>query len=790
VRKLSISVFALGLAAAGLVATAPAGAAAAQPQAGLLTSLVTLTPLDATSGNAALTLRAQPGEFESFQVVLRGAAAAALPGATVSVAPFAGPSGSSIGGNDLTVFREAYTRVRTPSDQEGWCQYWNPASQPFCDIPVVETPDGSFENTTWTCGGAVAPVLDSRRCLFPDALIPERDAFYGEDRSAFPVDVPAGENRVAWVDVHVPAGATPGTYTSTVTVDGSNVDPLALDVTLQVATVALPAPGSDPALDLAGGVNVNPNLCQAGAHSCVLGKAEMYRLMYLYTRASLENRMPILNPTLASAPTDDVARSLFDTWIEPLVAGVPAPNPGGLLTPERLPGARVPLLVYNRHQTAAQWQAWQQVARARGFESRMRFYCDEIGSFADSTEFDALCASPYATATGAGGWDQTPNPLRSVLIGDQAQENAELAFGSRAVLQHEITRIPLANRLHPKSGASTRGQYDGAGFLGQGADRTLWMYTSDQSTGGGNGWTPHAIWNGWPSLGGVDQPAVSEAAGPITAWVYKLTGHYYYDAFQRLGAAWNDCSATPANCIYTFGGNGDGTLYYPGTTDRIGGTHDIPIESIRLKRYRAGAETYTLLRLLEQGCGGGCSARSRATLAQIVGDPSTATGLFKSMSMTDVPATAYDTARGELLDLLPASGSTTPLPALTIADASVTEHSDGAFHAATFTVNRPGDLSEPSFAHVVVTDGTATGGVDYQPVTETVAFAAGASTAQLTVNVFADRTHETNETFVVGLADPSGAVISDPTAVGTILDDDPAGPVYRVDSSLRLLTAG
>src|SRR5258707_1095386 len=46
------------------------------------------------------------------------------------------------------------------------------------------------------------------------------------------------------------------------------------------------------------------------------------------------------------------------------------------------------------------------------------------------------------------------------------------------------------------------------------------------------------------------------------------------------------------------GGNGDGTLFYPGTTSRIGGQSDIPIESLRLKIIRDGLQDYEYLHLL------------------------------------------------------------------------------------------------------------------------------------------------------------------------------------------------
>jgi hypothetical protein len=54
----------------------------------------------------------------------------------------------------------------------------------------------------------------------------------------------------------------------------------------------------------------------------------------------------------------------------------------------------------------------------------------------------------------------------------------------------------------------------------------------------------------------------------------------------------------PWTDLRLFGGNGDGTLFYPGTPSRIGGHTDIPIESIRLKLIREGMEDFEYLALL------------------------------------------------------------------------------------------------------------------------------------------------------------------------------------------------
>ena len=54
----------------------------------------------------------------------------------------------------------------------------------------------------------------------------------------------------------------------------------------------------------------------------------------------------------------------------------------------------------------------------------------------------------------------------------------------------------------------------------------------------------------------------------------------------------------PWDSVFLVGGNGDGTLFYPGRPDHIGGHTDIPIESIRLKLIREGMEDYEYLSLL------------------------------------------------------------------------------------------------------------------------------------------------------------------------------------------------
>src|SRR5207248_8113982 len=64
-----------------------------------------------------------------------------------------------------------------------------------------------------------------------------------------------------------------------------------------------------------------------------------------------------------------------------------------------------------------------------------------------------------------------------------------------------------------------------------------------------------------------------------------------------------------------FGGNGDGTLLYPGRARTLGGTRDFPVESMRLALIREGLEDYEYLRLYAKVAGEKEAEALAATIA-------------------------------------------------------------------------------------------------------------------------------------------------------------------------------
>lgn len=136
---------------------------------------------------------------------------------------------------------------------------------------------------------------------------------------------------------------------------------------------------------------------------------------------------------------------------------------------------------------------------------------------------------------------------------------------------------------------------------------------------------------------------------------------------------------------------------------------------------------------------------------------------------------ADGSATGTILD------SDAGAPALlSVRDAFAVEGDD-----AILTIVRDGDTSEPVGVVVsTVSVGTATSGADYEPLRQTVRFAAGETTTTFVVRTVEDAVHETDlETLEVTLSSPVRAHVGDPSAVATIADDDGGASLVGHDGS-------
>jgi hypothetical protein len=121
--------------------------------------------------------------------------------------------------------------------------------------------------------------------------------------------------------------------------------------------------------------------------------------------------------------------------------------------------------------------------------------------------------------------------------------------------------------------------------------KKLWWYQACSSHGcnivGGE------YFRGWPTYV-IDSDAVRNRIMEWLTWKYGMQGELYFSTDEAYGEKdpWKD--------VNLFAGNGDGTLFYPGVPNVIGGTSHIPIESIRLKLIREGLEDYEYLVMLSK----------------------------------------------------------------------------------------------------------------------------------------------------------------------------------------------
>ena len=145
--------------------------------------------------------------------------------------------------------------------------------------------------------------------------------------------------------------------------------------------------------------------------------------------------------------------------------------------------------------------------------------------------------------------------------------------------------VPVINELDDVSGSyagDQRPAYDA--FVKNGG--TLWTYQSCMSHGCAFGGDPSQ--SGWPSYM-IDASGGRNRAMQWVDFNERVTGELYYETVNAYegGDPWAD--------QYRFGGNGDGTLFYPGEPSKIGGQTEIPVASLRLKLIRQGMEDYEYL---------------------------------------------------------------------------------------------------------------------------------------------------------------------------------------------------
>jgi Domain of unknown function (DUF4091) len=441
---------------------------------------------------------------------------------------------------------------------------------------------------------------DGAAGMWPDALIPDVDPIAGEKRNAFPFDVPANESRAVLVDIHAPQSTPAGKYVGTLHVMGG----VTQDVPVELTVWDFEVP-STSTLRTAFGMAWNGPCMGHGDAGCGGGDADQ-ALRARYVQAALDNHVSIHQPYFTS--TVDTSGNenwgIFDQYSARFLDGT---------ADMRLKGAKLTSVSVNGAPNANVVRGWSNHFKAKGWTA--------------TTLFDYVCDEPPLTCQ----WSDIPGRIAQVKAGDPNMPTL-VTTTTWDAQSHGVSGIdlfvPVINFVEGKPGtelaSDQRSKF--------GAD--TWWYQSCMSFGcsGVGGGLDGSGETGWPTYA-IDSDATRNRAMEWLSFSYDMQGELYYEVTMSFfgGDPWVNQTA--------FGGTGDGTLFYPGTTSRIGGQTEIPIESLRLKGIRDGMEDYELLNLAKQ-LGMGDQAKA---IAQ---------GVYpKTYQATTTPA-ALDSARAELAGLI------------------------------------------------------------------------------------------------------------------------------------------
>jgi len=504
------------------------------------------------------TLSAAKNEFGDFQVhVQAGAKPIAL---AVTVSDLVdGRTGTHISQQtNIIVYREAYMNITTRSNANG------------------------------TLG------------LTPDILVPAVDPYYHQTRNAFPYTVSPHQNQSIWIDVLVPPNAPSGYYLGSVTVTDAGKTLATLPVLLSVWNFALPSTATlKTAFRLTGyglcdqaygsETNCGP---YPGAHGQWTSGVDLSHVdqavMFLDHRVSISG-------VVFTSPYDNHWES-FNHIYGPILNGTPAN------TATMLAGARLTNIEFDAGGNASR-QEWVTNFKAQGWMPRLYDYsCDEPPENCSWNEIAPKSTADHSVAP----------PIQTLVTTTIHSATVQNVLPSIDIL------APVVDQIDGIYGTNQRSTYDT--WLRVPSHHLWWYQSCDESSTCDNGKPGDARQTYANYM--IDSTPVSNRVFQWLAYLYRIETELYYssDYCWSTSCGYPQKSPDPWNSIYIFGGNGDGTLEYPGTPAKIGGTVPIPLPSVRLEHIRDGMQDYEYLAALDKA---GYSEFARTAAESFITNPYT-----------------------------------------------------------------------------------------------------------------------------------------------------------------------
>jgi MYXO-CTERM domain-containing protein len=319
--------------------------------------------------------------------------------------------------------------------------------------------------------------------------------------------------------------------------------------------------------------------------------AQLEAINALYFQDALNHRLTISElvyaPPIAKGQGDFTS---FDSLYGPFLDGT------ALTGATQLQGAKITTIEYTGDQSSLSYAAWAAHFKAKGWFDRV---------------FDYTCDEPPSGCN----WTDIPTRAAIVHAGDPQFRTLTTTTVQAATMNNVLASldilVPIVNEMDGTTNdpypGNQRSQYDA--FLMR-PNALLWMYQScEPSSSCSNGQVGGEP--GYPTMF-IDATALSNRLMQWKDFQLQVSAELYYDTTYAMAQAGKDAWTSQ----YEFGNNGDGSIWYPGKPSVIGGTKDIPIESLRMKMLREGMQDYEYLYLLTKLGGGAFANQELDTVVQ------------------------------------------------------------------------------------------------------------------------------------------------------------------------------
>jgi hypothetical protein len=494
---------------------------------------------------SSVTLKAARNEFEAFQLIVT-ADASSLSGVDVTVSDLTDAHGNILPSGSIMIYKEAFLNVKTPSTIQGGSGEW------------------------------------------PDALIPKKDEYVGEVRNSFPFSVEAGRNQPIWIELYIPKDTPAGLFRGSATVMADGESPIIVPIALTVWNFTLPSTAT-----LKSAYAIDYHNLSKGHFNTKFSPTNRSHLALteLYAKANLLHRI-----TSSFLPGPQMLGGMdgagpnwapFDATFGPYLDGTVS-LPGG-----KLPGGRMTTYQMSMGDHETDIPFLKNIAlhfKEKGWFDRLfQYTCDEPRPDPTHT---CIFSDIKLRAEALHQADPALRTLVTTSIQKAEKYNVAgfidifaptIRFLDDKWIQSRFAEVPESELMV----GNQRSKYGSE----------VWWYQACGSHGcgvmGGGPLDPDAYHTDWPAYM-IDLPAMFNRVMEWQAYKYNIQGELYFDMVYSYG------KKDPWVSQFAFGGNGDGTLYYPGTPEKIGGKRHIPIESIRLKLLREAQEDYEYMHLLTQ----------------------------------------------------------------------------------------------------------------------------------------------------------------------------------------------